>query len=55
MTFRARYRAELTANEELEHLLALVSSGPVVLVFAARDVAHSNAAVLRELPHERLV
>jgi uncharacterized protein YeaO (DUF488 family) len=52
--FSARYRRELTGNEALEHLLALARAGPVVLVFAARDEAHSNARVLGELLHERL-
>ena len=53
--FRRRYRDEVTANEAaLDELVALCRKGPVTLVFAARDVERSNAAVLRELLDERL-
>ena len=50
--FRQRYEAELTsgpAHDALTRLRELVRRQPVTLVFAARDVEHSNAAVLREL------
>ena len=48
--FRARYRSELEAHApDLERLRALARSGPLTLVFAARDPERSSAAVLREL------
>jgi uncharacterized protein YeaO (DUF488 family) len=50
--FRRRYEAELasgTGQAALAKLRELAKKGPVTLVFAARDVQHSNAAVLREL------
>ncbi len=55
--FRRRYEAEL-AQEPARSALATLREqcvrGPVTLVYAAHDSAHSNAAVLRELlsaPH----
>jgi uncharacterized protein YeaO (DUF488 family) len=50
--FRRRYVAEMATGEQvaaLERLHELTRQGPVTLVFAARDVEHSNAAVLCEL------
>jgi uncharacterized protein YeaO (DUF488 family) len=48
--FRRRYLAELRAQEaKLEELRRRAEAGAVTLVFAARDVEHSNAAVLVEL------
>lgn len=44
--FRRRYRAELEENPEVEELLTL--KGPLTLVTATRDVAHSHAVVLRD-------
>ncbi|UPG72646.1 DUF488 family protein [Roseomonas gilardii subsp. gilardii] len=50
MEFRARYRAELRGSPALESLLALVARHRrVTLLFAATDVAHNNAVVLREI------
>ncbi len=49
--FRRRYQAELRDGEQasaLAHLRDLARSGPVTLVTATRDVAHSQAAVLAE-------
>ena len=47
--FRARYRSELEGHAPgLERLRALARSGPLTLVFAARDPERSSAAVLRE-------
>jgi uncharacterized protein YeaO (DUF488 family) len=47
--FRRRYTAELAAAPEaVEPLLARCRQGPVTLVFGARDVAHSDAVVLRD-------
>jgi uncharacterized protein YeaO (DUF488 family) len=50
--FRSRYIAELAhepARAALATLRDLARRGPVTLVFAARDGARSNAAVLREV------
>ncbi len=50
--FRHRYEAELArapGKAALAHLRDLARQGPVTLVFASRDVQHSNAAVLRDL------
>jgi uncharacterized protein YeaO (DUF488 family) len=51
--FRRRYRLELTAQQgALEELRKEAHSETVTLVFAARDPAVSNAAVLAELLRE---
>ena len=48
--FRERYRAELRGHPaELEELRTLARSGPMTLIFAARDEAHNDAVVLREV------
>ena len=50
--FRARYRAELSAPAPvaaLERLAVMARRGPVTLVYASRDTARNNAAVLKEL------
>ncbi len=50
--FRRRYEAELASGEghqALSTLRELGRSGPLTLVFAARDDQHSNAVVLRDL------
>jgi uncharacterized protein YeaO (DUF488 family) len=48
--FRRRYAAELHAKAEaLASLRALARVSPVTLLFAARDEAHNNAVVLREV------
>jgi uncharacterized protein YeaO (DUF488 family) len=48
--FRRRYRAELAAHDtELRVLRRRARSGPLTIVFAARDSEHSNAAVLAEV------
>lgn len=50
--FRRRYEAELasgTASEALSRLREMVHSGPLTLVFAARDSEHANARVLQDL------
>lgn len=53
--FRGRYRTELEANPEaLKPLIDALGRGPVTLVYAARDVAHNHALVLRELLVETL-
>jgi uncharacterized protein YeaO (DUF488 family) len=55
--FRRRYRAELTAERPRAALDAIIQrarEGRLTLVFGARDVEHSQAAVLRELIEDRL-
>ena len=48
--FCTRYRAELQANPgAVETLRALARKGCVTLVFGARDEAHNEAVVLREV------
>ena len=48
--FRYRYRAELAHHpDELGVLNDLRRRGPITLLFAARDEAHNNAVVLREV------
>ena len=48
--FRQRYRAELAHHpDELGVLKDLRRRGPITLLFAARDEAHNNAVVLREV------
>lgn len=48
--FRRRYEEELGEHPEaLEVLRALAAERPVTLVFAARNVRHNNAAVLRAM------
>jgi uncharacterized protein YeaO (DUF488 family) len=45
--FARRYEAELAGQRErLAELRRRARSGPLTLVFAARDAEHSNAAVL---------
>ncbi|MBP7242182.1 DUF488 domain-containing protein [Amaricoccus sp.] len=53
--FRRRYLAELAANPApFEALLARARSGPLTLLYAARDQEHNNAVVLRQAIEERL-
>lgn len=53
-SFRAKYRAELTQRADvLEQLDALRRRGPLTLVYSARDEAHNQAVVLREVLEER--
>lgn len=50
--FRSRYREELenpAAREALRQLRTLAQDGPLTLLTATTDVAHSNATVLAEL------
>ena len=45
--FQKRYLAELEANKPaVESLLAEIQSGPVVLVYSAKDEEHNDALVL---------
>lgn len=48
--FRRRYLAELQERPELvEEILGAARDSPVTLVYAARDEAHNDAVVLKEL------
>lgn len=48
--FRLRYLDELrTHPDQIDKLRSLAGKGPLTLVFSARDVAHNNAVVLKEL------
>jgi uncharacterized protein YeaO (DUF488 family) len=48
--FRRRYVAELQERRELlEEIRAATRAGPVTLVYAARDEAHNNAVVFKQL------
>lgn len=48
--FRRRYRRELNEHEkEIDELRGLARHGPITLVYAARDQAHNEAVVLRDL------
>ena len=50
--FRRRYETELASEsrqETLEKLRDMARRGPITLVFAAHDIEHNNAVVLREL------
>jgi uncharacterized protein YeaO (DUF488 family) len=48
--FRRRYTEELRQHpEQLDELRALARQGPVTLVYAARDEAHNDAVVLRDV------
>jgi uncharacterized protein YeaO (DUF488 family) len=51
--FRARYRDELAdQSQRLEELRRRAASGPLTIVYAARDREHNNAVVLSELLHD---
>jgi uncharacterized protein YeaO (DUF488 family) len=51
--FRRRYRDELAAQgEKLEELRRRARSGPVTLIYGARDSEHNDAVVLAELLRE---
>ena len=51
--FRARYRGELAAQSEcMEELRRRAASGPVTVVYAARDREHNNAVVVCEVLRE---
>lgn len=48
--FRRRYSEEMRQHRgRLDELRALAQRGRITLVFAAHDVAHNDAVVLREL------
>ena len=48
--FRRRYREELSAEgEACDRLRALAETGPVTLLYGARDEAHNQAVALRDM------
>jgi uncharacterized protein YeaO (DUF488 family) len=48
--FRRRYQAEISQHSDpFQRLCTLAQQGRITLVFAARDAAHNNAVVLRDL------
>lgn len=47
--FRQRYRTELKGQPALDALRAQARQGTITLVYAARDVQHTHALVLKEL------
>lgn len=48
--FRERYLQELKSHgEQLAILRQQISQGPVTLIYAARDEAHNEAVILRDL------
>jgi uncharacterized protein YeaO (DUF488 family) len=54
--FQRRYLAELQAPDKepiLDRLASEARSGPVTLVFAARDTAHNAAVVLKQVIERR--
>jgi uncharacterized protein YeaO (DUF488 family) len=53
--FQRRYRAELAAHPEvLAPLREAAESGPITLVYAAKDELHNDAVVLKEVLDELL-
>jgi uncharacterized protein YeaO (DUF488 family) len=55
--FQSRYRAELRsteAREKLEELAWRARRGTVTLVYSAKDEAHNDAVVLREIIERKL-
>ncbi len=51
--FRRRYREELAEKaDEVRAVLEEVGSGPITLVFAAKNAARNNAVVLKEVLEE---
>jgi uncharacterized protein YeaO (DUF488 family) len=52
--FRAKYRAELARRADIvDQLDGLRHRGPLTLVYSARDEAHNQAVVLREVLEAR--
>jgi uncharacterized protein YeaO (DUF488 family) len=48
--FRRRYAAELAEHrEQLDELRQMAARGPITLVYGARDEAHNDAVVLRDV------
>jgi uncharacterized protein YeaO (DUF488 family) len=47
--FRRRYRAELVGRPEINDLRRLAREGTLTLIYAAKDEAHNEAVVLRDV------
>ena len=48
--FRARYREELRGHQEqIDELRCHAASGPMTIIYSARDTQHNDAVVLAEL------
>ena len=53
--FAQRYRQELEANPQaVQRLLAAAATGPITLLYGARDEQHNEAAVLQQVLAERM-
>ncbi len=53
-SFRQKYRAELARRGAILRMLEeLRRRGPLTLIYSARDGAHNNAVVLREVVEDR--
>lgn len=52
--FQRRYREELAANPALEELRALAAQNDITLLYAAKDEAHNQAVVLKQVLEESL-
>ncbi|WP_258870862.1 MULTISPECIES: DUF488 domain-containing protein [unclassified Wenzhouxiangella] len=55
--FKQKYRKELEGDDQrdkLKELAELAASGPVTLLFGAKDPEHNQAVVLREILEEML-
>jgi uncharacterized protein YeaO (DUF488 family) len=52
--FRRRYQSEIRQHpQQFEQLRTLAQHGPITLVFSARDEAHNDAVVLKDLLLDR--
>ena len=52
--FKRRYKAELKGRgDELQPIRAALAKGKATLLFAAKDEAHNNAVVLKEMIESR--
>lgn len=55
--FKQKYRKELRDDDKrgrLEELAEMARSGPLTLLYGAKDTAHNQAVVLREVLEEML-
>lgn len=51
--FRSRYKAELSSNPRFAEFKTQIANKPTVtLLFGAKDIAHNNAIVLKEVLEE---
>ncbi len=52
--FKKRYKKELEENRSLDQLLSIVKESDVTLVYAAKDMEHNDAVVLKDVIEGRL-